>query len=123
MLEVMDKDKNPFTPADGPEIDTLFLIDRGIHIKLLTHHHFYNNSLIKINLVPRLLNKNDQTNSSQLSLNIYHRIRVIPVLSSHWLVPRFLIGLEQGLYKLAFMSANQRGRFNWYVRVPYQKQI
>ena len=29
MLDVIGKDKAPFTPADGPQIDTLFLIDRG----------------------------------------------------------------------------------------------
>ncbi|CAB4006211.1 vacuolar sorting-associated 33B-like, partial [Paramuricea clavata] len=30
MLEAMGKDKSEFTPADGPEIDTLFLIDRDV---------------------------------------------------------------------------------------------
>ncbi|XP_028399214.1 vacuolar protein sorting-associated protein 33B-like isoform X2 [Dendronephthya gigantea] len=30
MLQVISKDKTPFVPADGPEIDTLLLIDRDV---------------------------------------------------------------------------------------------
>jgi hypothetical protein len=40
MLEAMGKDKSEFTPADGPEIDTLFLIDRGRSTALFVKAHF-----------------------------------------------------------------------------------
>ena len=29
MLDGLSKNKAPYTPDDGPQIDTLFLIDRG----------------------------------------------------------------------------------------------
>jgi hypothetical protein len=41
MLEAMGKDKSEFTPADGPEIDTLFLIDRGRSTALFVKAHFH----------------------------------------------------------------------------------
>ena len=39
MLDVMGKDKNEFKPPDGPEIDTLFLIDRGRSANSRTMQH------------------------------------------------------------------------------------